>query len=269
MWTLLVMLMLLAAPAWGASTLTVTPTAVVPGATVTMTVRNVPTAVVVGDLLYVLNDQGVSVGWVYVDGTKIWPGPYAVDTATFAMAMPVTPGVYTFRYVPAKGTPYVVGPAVTVGPVVPPPPPPPPAPPVIVPTMGLAPLQSITVTVANGPATPLDWVGLFAVGAANDKWLEWFRLNGTHTATIGVSAGGATFKLPSTGGPFEVRFFKGTGYGEKLLTSPPFGGTVTFDVTAPSGFVFTGWTGSDPRCATGAFVLNADLTCSATFGVLR
>jgi hypothetical protein len=137
------------------------------------------------------------------------------------------------------------------------------------PALTLTPSQSITVKVTDGPGTKLDWIGLYAVGAADAAWIDWARLNGLKTNSGGaLIAGGATFRLPASGGPWEIRFFQGTGYTNKLLTSPPFGAAVTLTVKGEApGSTFTGWTG-DPRCTqTTPLVLTTDLTCTATFSM--
>jgi hypothetical protein len=135
------------------------------------------------------------------------------------------------------------------------------------PALTLTPTQSIVVTVTGGPGTKQDWIGLYAVGAADAAWIDWARLNGVKTNSgPALTSGGATFKVPATGGPWEIRFFQGTGYLNKLLTSPPFGGAVTLTVKGEApGSTFTGWSG-DPRCtSTVPLVLTTDLTCTATF----
>jgi hypothetical protein len=131
------------------------------------------------------------------------------------------------------------------------------------PTLTVTPAQSVVVKVTEGPATPLDWLGLFPVGAPDNQWVDWFRLNGTKYAPAGgFVIGGATFKLPATGGPWEIRLFKSTGYANRIVTSAPFGALP--NLTLNMGPNFTGWVG-DARCLQSPMVVLADLTCTATF----
>jgi PKD repeat protein len=55
--------------------------------------------------------------------------------------------------------------------------------------------EPITVSFSNGPGNPTDWIGIYKVGdipGVNQSTL-WFYVNGTQTATIGISDGSVTF----------------------------------------------------------------------------
>ncbi len=67
---------------------------------------------------------------------------------------------------------------------------------------------SVTATVADGPGTPGDWVGLYD---ANGNCVQWQYLDGTQTlpATVATSAT-VTFTLPATLGAFRARLFNGS-----------------------------------------------------------
>ena len=70
--------------------------------------------------------------------------------------------------------------------------------------------QSVTATVANGPANAWDWVGLYPTGAtsATVNRLSYQYLNGLQTApSSGVSGATLSFALPSAG-TYEARFFR-------------------------------------------------------------
>ena len=70
--------------------------------------------------------------------------------------------------------------------------------------------QSVTATIANGPANAWDWVGLYPTGAtsATVNRLSYQYLNGLQTAPAsGVSGASLSFALPSAG-TYELRFFR-------------------------------------------------------------
>jgi len=95
---------------------------------------------------------------------------------------------------------------------------------VVVPSLSVStttatPGQSVTVTVANGPGNPRDWVGLHVSSAADTTYLDWKFLDGTRTAPVtGLTSATLTFTMPSTPGTYNFRLFA-PGY-TKLATSP-------------------------------------------------
>src|SRR5207253_8798751 len=65
---------------------------------------------------------------------------------------------------------------------------------------------AISFTLADGPANPTDWVGLFAVGATDRVFVDWMYLNGMKVApATGLSSANLQFTAPSTPGTYEVR----------------------------------------------------------------
>jgi hypothetical protein len=272
-WRLALVLFLWSSLAWAAPTMIVTPAAVAINGTMTVTVQGGPGAATDWVGIYVPGTpDGSYLAWKWLNNTSSQPEA-GLTGGTLLFPMP-TAGTYEVRFYDLNYTRLATSPPITVSATpVPPVPVLPPVPVVVPPTLTLTPSQSMTVKVTGGPGTPLDWIGLFKVGAANDKWLDWFRLNGTKVATNGFVTGGATFKVPSTGGPFEIRFFQNTGYANKLATSAPIGspvvttppatGTVTVNVVAPG--TFKGWSG-DPRCTAVPMILTTDVICTATFG---
>src|SRR5437773_11843461 len=72
---------------------------------------------------------------------------------------------------------------------------------------------TITVTVANGPGNPADWVTLASTTAPDTTYLEWKYLNDS-TISPGAGLTSATVHLtaPSTSGTYEVRFFANFGF---------------------------------------------------------
>ncbi|PYR41436.1 MAG: hypothetical protein DMF93_08280 [Acidobacteria bacterium] len=64
---------------------------------------------------------------------------------------------------------------------------------------------TVTATVANGPGTPGDWVGLYD---ANGNNVAWRYLDGTQTLPAAGSANASVvFTLPTTTGAFTVRLY--------------------------------------------------------------
>lgn len=85
----------------------------------------------------------------------------------------------------------------------------------------VAPGGDISITVADGPGNPTDWVGIFAVGDPNTNGFDWAYLSGTRTAPeMGLTAATITLKAPARTGTYEVRFFENNGY-TVLATSMP------------------------------------------------
>src|SRR5437899_12592139 len=88
---------------------------------------------------------------------------------------------------------------------------------------------TVTVTVANGPGSPTDWVGLYQQGAADTAFVDWRYLNGTKSAPgTGLSSANFQFPMPTTAGTYEFRLFASNGL-TRLATSPP----VTVQTPAP------------------------------------
>src|SRR5437588_3772160 len=67
---------------------------------------------------------------------------------------------------------------------------------------------TITVTVANGPGNPTDWVTLASTTAPDTTYLDWKYLNdSTISPGTGVTSATVHLTAPSTSGTYEVRFF--------------------------------------------------------------
>jgi glucose/arabinose dehydrogenase len=95
-----------------------------------------------------------------------------------------------------------------------------PPPSITVSTTTATPGQTVTVTVANGPGKPLDWVGLYNASAANQTPITWVYLNGTKTApATGMTSATLTFTMPASAGVYNFRFLAGGGY-TTLATTP-------------------------------------------------
>jgi hypothetical protein len=94
--------------------------------------------------------------------------------------------------------------------------------------------QTVTATIANGPGSPHDWVGLFPVGGSSTQRISYQFLNGLRSAPeSGLATATLVFDLPSTGGNFELRFFRDNSW-TVLATSPGISVTVPTIAVSPT-----------------------------------
>ena len=192
--------------------LTVSPTTVQGGDSVTVTLTNGPGGskdwlgfVAVGTP----DGPGKYLQWVYVGG--------GVATRTWTVTAPSTPGQYEFRFFANDS--YVraaTSPAVTVTP--------PPAPTLAVSATTVSPGGQVTVTLANGPGGAKDWLGFTAVSApdGSGQYLQWVYVG------AGVTTRTWTVTVPTTPGQYHFRVFPNDTYA-RLATSP----TVTVPAPPP------------------------------------
>lgn len=81
-----------------------------------------------------------------------------------------------------------------------------------------APGETITTSVANGPANPADWVGMYPASApaedgSSTHLLGWKYLSNNGSKPVpGLSAANLTWTMPSTLGTYHFRFFENDGY---------------------------------------------------------
>ncbi|HEX6161865.1 MAG TPA: S8 family serine peptidase [Vicinamibacterales bacterium] len=95
----------------------------------------------------------------------------------------------------------------------------PPGPSITLQSASVAPGGTINFTVANGPANPTDWFGVFAAGAVDSSYQQWFYLNGLKTApATGLSNASLQVVAPQTAGTYNIRLFANNG-STKLATS--------------------------------------------------
>jgi len=146
-----------------------------------------------GDWVGLYDLNGRNVQWQYLDGTQRLPAT-GVSSATVTFLLPATPGTFraelynaTYTRIATSGLITTTAPSVTLGA-----------------TTGPA-GGAVTATVANGPGTAGDWVGLYdATGTA----LQWQYLDGTQVKpATGVSTATVTFTLPATVGTYHARLF--------------------------------------------------------------
>jgi len=197
------------------------------------------------------------VAWAYLNGTKSAP---AVGTADAALALtaPLRAGTYNVRWFAQNGfTRLATSPDITVEV---------PAPTITLTTTSVSGGGTVAFTVTNGPANPTDWVGLFPAGAPDTGYVAWSYLNGTKTASSGMTTASLTLPAPTTGGTYNVRWFAQNGFtllaasSDITVTGPPpptitigastvaSGGTIGFTLgNGPANA--TDWVGLFPAAA--------------------
>ena len=161
------------------------------GGTVTASVVNGPGAP--GDWVGLYDLNGRNVQWQYLNGAQILPAN-GVSSATVTFLLPATPGTFraefynaTYSLIATSGTITTTAPSVTLGA-----------------TTGTA-GGTVTATVANGPGTAGDWVGLYD---ANGSAVQWQYLDGTQVKpATGSSNATVTFTLPAAVGTYHARLF--------------------------------------------------------------
>jgi hypothetical protein len=193
-------------------TITLSATTIAPGGTVTATIANGPGTA--GDWLG-LNGAGAADGayinWKYLNGTQTRPGA-GVTGAAIAFVMPATPGTYNVRFF-LNDSWVKLATSVTITVTAPA------SPTIMLSATTIARGGTVTATIANGPGTASDWVGLYAAGAADGTYIIWKYLNGTQTRPgAGITGAAVPFTMPATPGTYNVRFFLNDSW-VKLATS--------------------------------------------------
>jgi len=178
------------------SSINLSATTVAPGGTVSATVLNGSGNKFDWVGLFVGN-TGTYVDWKYLNGTQVVPAT-GLTTATVSLSIPAVQGTYTVRLMNGS-TLLAVSPTITAG---------------FAATMTLsattvAPGESVTATVANGPGLQRDWIGLYQNGSST--LLDWKYLNGSQTLPAsGVSSAAVAFPMPTTPGSYVLRFASGS-----------------------------------------------------------
>jgi type 1 glutamine amidotransferase len=146
-----------------------------------------------GDWVGLYDANGNNVAWRYLNGTQTLPATGTAN-ADVTFTLPTTTGTFTVRLFNAQYVWIATSQPVTTT-----------VPTVTVNTTAAAPGQVVTATVANGPGTPGDWVGLYDE-AGNP--VQWEYLDGTQTLpTVGIGNAEVTFTIPQATGTYQVRFF--------------------------------------------------------------
>jgi hypothetical protein len=149
--------------------------------------------------------DGAFIDWRYLNGTTV-PPTTGVTDATITFYAPVVPDHYEFRLFASNGYntlatsgDVVVLPSlaqVSVNGTLPP-------------TAVSVPAGShILVDITGGPGNAGDWIGPYAVNAADNAYVTWQYLSGTTSlSAMGSSSATLTFPGLTTAGSYEFRFF--------------------------------------------------------------
>ncbi|TCP64415.1 exonuclease III [Baia soyae] len=72
--------------------------------------------------------------------------------------------------------------------------------------------EAIQINFNQGPGNAKDWIGIYRKGSANSPSLDWVYVNGSKTASSGVTQGLVTLNGVLEAGAYEIRFFANDGY---------------------------------------------------------
>jgi hypothetical protein len=146
--------------------------------------------------------------------TKGSSGFFAIseDKLVAAWNMPIATGYYSVRvHAIGKATRFGGSAIFTIDVQVPPP-----LPSIIVNGSAnpvVAETSILAITVANGPGTPKDWVGLAAAGTPDMSFTAWVYLTGSHTAPdVGMTSATVMMAAPGTDGSYEARLYLNDGF---------------------------------------------------------
>jgi hypothetical protein len=71
----------------------------------------------------------------------------------------------------------------------------------------------VSVTVANGPGSQRDWLGLALSSDPNNRFIQWKYLSNTQSPPpSGIRTATVTFDMPSSPGTYQFRFFANDGF---------------------------------------------------------
>ena len=179
------------------TTVTATPTTIVPGSTVQVSVANGLGNAADWVALWATGGS-TYLDWKYLNGTRNVPAS-GVTNGTVSFTMPTAPGTYVFRfYANNSYTLLAESAVVTVLPIT-----------LTASTTTAAPGATVTATVANGPGNRTDWIGIFVTGEST--YLDWRYLNGSKTLPeTGATGAVVPFTLPTNPGSYTLKFFAGS-----------------------------------------------------------
>jgi hypothetical protein len=149
-------------------------------------------------------DKGY-VQWVYLNGTTTVPAN-GLANVSLQFTAPSAPGTYDVRLFTNNGfTRIAISAATIVSGNAPPS--------VTAAKTSVNPGETISFSVANGPANRADWVGLFDVAAPDAGYVQWVYLNGSKTTPAnGLANASLQFTVPAKPGTYDVRLFTNDGF---------------------------------------------------------
>jgi hypothetical protein len=178
------------------SSITLNTTTIAPGGSVVATVTNGQAKPTDWVGLYA-GTSSTYLDWKYLNGAQFAPAS-GITNATISFSIPPVQGTYSIRLFTGEVL-LAVSPTITA---------------VFNTTMSLsatavAPGETVTATVANGPGLPRDWIGLYPSGSST--LLDWKYLNGSQSVPAqGVSSAAVAFPMPTTPGSYVLRFASGS-----------------------------------------------------------
>jgi len=201
----------------GGATLSVAPTSVPAGGSVTATWGGIASPTTTDWIgLYVPGAPNTAyLAWIYVSCSQIPGAAMAAGSCAFTVPSSLTPGTYELRLLANNGytalatsvplTVTTAGPGLSVSP----------------PTV----LHGATVTAtwsAIPSPTTTDWIGLFVPGSPNTAYIAWIYVSCSQTPGAAMAAGSCPFTIPGTltPGTYELRLLSNNGY-TRLATSNP------------------------------------------------
>jgi hypothetical protein len=187
------------------ATLSVSPTTVAPGDTVTATWSGIgaPSATDWIGLYAPGTLEPAYIDWIYVSCTKSPTSAQAAGSCPFTIPSTLAAGLYELRLfgndtavqlTPSGGVYVAVSVSATLS---------------VSPTT-VAPGDTVTATWSGiGAPSATDWIGLYATGAPDPAYIDWMYVSCTKSPTSALAAGSCPFTIPSTlaGGMYELRWF--------------------------------------------------------------
>jgi len=198
------------------ATLTVSPTTVLAGGSVTASWNGIVGATATDWIgLYVPGTADTSeLAWQYVSCSRSPAAASATGSCPFAIPGGLPAGAYELRMFAANGyTRLAASGSITVGA--------PTGPSLSASPSTVAPGGTVTATWSGIPSpTYLDWVGLYTPDSPDTVYIAWIYVSCTQTPIAPAAAGSCAFQIPGglTPGTYELRLLANNGY-SRLATS--------------------------------------------------
>jgi PKD repeat protein len=197
------------------TTLSVSPTSVSPGGSVTATWSGIATPSPLDWIgLYSPGSANTAfLAWIYVSCSKSATTAKASGSCPFALPSSLPSGTYELRLLANNGftslaTSNAVASSSTILSVSP---------------SSAASGSTVTATWSGiASPTPMDWIGLYAAGGPDTAFLAWTYLSCSKATTAVRPSGSCPFVLPNplASGAYELRLFANNGF-SRLATSEP------------------------------------------------